>query len=111
MAKVFTIPVPPEVVRKRARERTADPRYVDGQRLLVEAMRYLSIVSPFSKGEISRKQAYSLRNHEGTIHPSRFRRIAPERNSSNSSVPTCDMGIFPKWWRLRLSSGDRRQEK
>jgi len=48
MAKVFTIPVPPEVVPKRARERTADPRYVDGQRLLVEAMRYLAQSDPLA---------------------------------------------------------------
>ncbi len=41
MAKVFTIPVPPKFGSKR-RERTADPRYVDGQRLLVEAMKYLA---------------------------------------------------------------------
>jgi hypothetical protein len=45
MAKVFTIPVPPTVGRKR-RERTSDPRYVDGQRLLVEAMRYLTQTDP-----------------------------------------------------------------
>ena len=40
MAKVFTITVPPKLGNKR-RERTSDPRYVDGQRLLVEAMKYL----------------------------------------------------------------------
>ena len=40
MAKVFTIPVPPKMGRKR-RERNPDPRYVEGQRLLVEAMKYL----------------------------------------------------------------------
>lgn len=45
MAKVFTIPVLPTVGR-RCRERTADPRYVDGQRLLVEAMRYLAQSDP-----------------------------------------------------------------
>ena len=45
MAKVFTIPVPPDVSRKR-RERTSDPRYVDGQRLLVEAMKYLTKADP-----------------------------------------------------------------
>lgn len=45
MAKVFTIPVPPNVNRKR-RERTSDPRYVEGQRLLVEAMRYLTQSDP-----------------------------------------------------------------
>jgi hypothetical protein len=48
MAKVFTIPVPPDVSRKRARERTSDPRYVDGQRLLVEAMRYLAQSDPLA---------------------------------------------------------------
>lgn len=47
MAKVFTIPVPPKMGRKR-RERTADPRYVDGQRLLVEAMRYLAQSDPLN---------------------------------------------------------------
>ena len=46
MAKVFTIPVPPDVTRKKPRARTSDPRYVDGQRLLVEAMRYLARTNP-----------------------------------------------------------------
>jgi hypothetical protein len=44
MAKVFTIPVPPKVPRRR--ERKPDPRYVDGQRLLVEAMKYLTQADP-----------------------------------------------------------------
>jgi hypothetical protein len=45
MAKVFTITVPPQLGNKR-RERTPDPRYVDGQRLLVEAMKYLAQADP-----------------------------------------------------------------
>jgi hypothetical protein len=45
MAKVFTLPVPPNLNRKR-RERTSDPRYVDGQRLLVDAMKYLTQADP-----------------------------------------------------------------
>jgi len=45
MAKVFTIPVPPKLRNKR-RERTSDPRYVEGQRLLVEAMKYLAQSDP-----------------------------------------------------------------
>ncbi|HEX3821432.1 MAG TPA: hypothetical protein VHW45_13945 [Candidatus Sulfotelmatobacter sp.] len=45
MAKVFTITVPPRL-GKRRRERTSDPRYVDGQRLLVEAMKYLAQEDP-----------------------------------------------------------------
>ena len=47
MAKVFTIPVPPDM-RKRSRQRTSDPRYVDGQRVLVEAMRYLAQSDPIA---------------------------------------------------------------
>jgi len=46
MAKVFTIPVPPKLGRATKRERTSDPRYVDGQRLLVEAMKYLAQSDP-----------------------------------------------------------------
>jgi hypothetical protein len=45
MAKLFTIPVrpnPPE----RKKERHSDPRYVEGQRLLVEAMKYLLQMDP-----------------------------------------------------------------
>lgn len=45
MAKVFTISVPPKLGNKR-RERTSDPRYVEGQRLLVEAMKYLVQIDP-----------------------------------------------------------------
>ena len=45
MAKVFTITVPPKLGNKR-RERTADPRYIDGQKLLVEAMKYLAQEDP-----------------------------------------------------------------
>jgi hypothetical protein len=44
MAKVFTITVPPKLGNKR--QRTSDPRYVDGQRLLVEAMKYLAQEDP-----------------------------------------------------------------
>jgi len=47
MAKVFTITVPPNLNRKK-RERTSDPRYVDGQRILVEAMKYLAKSDPKS---------------------------------------------------------------
>lgn len=45
MAKVFTIPVRPDATKTK-RERTADPRYVEGQRLLVQAMRYLAQTDP-----------------------------------------------------------------
>ena len=45
MAKVFTITVPPKLGTRR-RERTSDPRYVDGQRVLVQAMKYLTQADP-----------------------------------------------------------------
>src|SRR5580704_292118 len=48
MAKVFTIPVPPKLGPSRRRERSSDPRYVDGQRVLVEAMKYLTQADPVS---------------------------------------------------------------
>ncbi|HET9742650.1 MAG TPA: hypothetical protein VFQ00_07870 [Terriglobales bacterium] len=41
MARVFTIPVSPEPKRRRA-PRISDKRYIDGQKLLVEAMKYLA---------------------------------------------------------------------
>ncbi len=45
MAKMFTITLPPDLARRK-RERTADPRYVDGQKMLVEAMKYLAQADP-----------------------------------------------------------------
>jgi len=41
LAKVFTIPVLPDPTRRKGKTRSADPRYIEGQRLLVDAMRYL----------------------------------------------------------------------
>ncbi len=44
MAKVFTIPIKPEMpdpTRRKGKQRSADPRYIEGQRVLVEAMKYL----------------------------------------------------------------------
>jgi hypothetical protein len=50
MAKVFTITVPPDLGRKK-RVRTSDPRYVDGQKMLVEAMKYLAQSDPVANRE------------------------------------------------------------
>ncbi len=41
MAKVFTIPVLPDPSRRKSKKRTQDPRYIEGQRVLLEAMKYL----------------------------------------------------------------------
>ncbi len=45
MAKVFTIPVLPNP-KRRQRDRGNEPKYVEGQRLLVEAMKYLAKQNP-----------------------------------------------------------------
>jgi hypothetical protein len=45
MAKVFTIHSVPRLGNQR-RERSSDPRYVDGQRLLVDALKYLAQDDP-----------------------------------------------------------------
>jgi hypothetical protein len=48
MSKILTIPVMPDPkasLAKRAK-RTSDPRYVDGQKLIVEAIRYLAQSDP-----------------------------------------------------------------
>ena len=49
MARVFTITVPPDFRKKRVR--TDDPRYVDGQKMLVEAMKYLAKADPVGNRE------------------------------------------------------------
>ncbi len=45
MAKVFTIPVVPLALRRR-RVAVGDTRYVEGQRMIVEAMKYLAQSDP-----------------------------------------------------------------
>ena len=42
MAKVLTIPVVPDPKQKSKRKREDDPRYVEGQRVLVKAIEYLT---------------------------------------------------------------------
>jgi hypothetical protein len=46
LAKVFTIPVLPDPTRHKGKKRTLDPRYIEGQRLLVDAMKYLAQQDP-----------------------------------------------------------------
>ena len=51
MAKVLTLPIKPEMpdpARRKAKPRKPDPRYVEGQKLLVEAMRYLAQSDPLA---------------------------------------------------------------
>jgi len=45
MGRVFVIPVPPNPGRRKT-PRSGDPRYIEGQRVLVEAMKYLAQSDP-----------------------------------------------------------------
>lgn len=45
MARVLTIPVLPDPKRRKT-AREGDQRYIEGQRLLVEAMKYLAQSNP-----------------------------------------------------------------
>jgi hypothetical protein len=45
LGKVLTIPVRPDVTRMR-KPRSNDTRYIEGQRLIVDAMRYLAKDGP-----------------------------------------------------------------
>ena len=46
MAKLFVIPVPPRGKKIELEPREGDPRYLEGQRVLVEAMKYLAQSDP-----------------------------------------------------------------
>lgn len=45
VARVFTLPVVPDLKRRRT-PRISDKRYIEGQKLLVEAMKYLAQSNP-----------------------------------------------------------------
>ena len=45
MGKILTIPVLPDPARRRT-ARSSDKRYIEGQRLIVEAIRYLVKADP-----------------------------------------------------------------
>jgi hypothetical protein len=61
MAKLFTIPVQPNP-SGRNKERHSDPRYMEGQRLLVEAMKYLVQSDP----DVNRPAVELLSEHVRT---------------------------------------------
>ncbi len=62
MAKVFTIPVVPDPGRRK-RERASDRRYVDGQKMLVQAMRYLAQSDPQANREAIELLSDHFRNN------------------------------------------------
>ena len=60
MAKLFTIPAIPDPTRRKSNRHTdGDPRYVEGQRLLVEAMKYLAQQDP----QVNRQAIELLSEH------------------------------------------------
>lgn len=61
MAKLFTIPVTPDP-SGRKKQRNSDPRYLEGQRLLVEAMKYLLQADP----DVNRPAVELLSEHVRT---------------------------------------------
>jgi hypothetical protein len=46
VAKVFTMSAVPDPNRRKSQPRNFDPRYIEGQRVLVEAMKYLAQQDP-----------------------------------------------------------------
>lgn len=71
MAKVFTIPVVPDAQRSK-RERKSDSRYVEGQRLLVQAMRYLAQSDPRkNRPAIALLSDHFRNNFRMSDHPNR----------------------------------------
>ena len=91
MAKVFTIPVAPQMGRRR-RESNPDPRYVDGQRVLVEAMRYLAQSDP-----VNNRDAVGLLSERP--HPLPHDRLAshliPRTALPVLSVPSLKVHPYP----------------
>lgn len=62
MARVLTIPVVPDPGRRK-RDRTSDKRYVDGQKTLVQAMRYLAQSDPQANREAIELLSEHFRNN------------------------------------------------
>ena len=91
MAKVFTIPVPPKIGRKR-RERTSDPRYVDGQRLLVEAMKYLAQSDPVANRGAIELLSEHVRTRFRISDSPLGRVITPDFGPQTSDFRTSDLG-------------------
>jgi hypothetical protein len=58
MGRVLVIPARPNMDRVK-RERTSDKKYIDGQRILVEAMKYLAKSDP----EQNREAVHLLSEH------------------------------------------------
>jgi hypothetical protein len=81
MAKVLTIPARPNPERLR-RERKSDPRYMDGQRVLVEAMKYLAKEDPEGNRDavelLSEHFRTKFRMSDSPLNPATLEELRPE---------------------------------
>jgi hypothetical protein len=81
MAKVLTIPALPNPERLR-RERKSDPRYMDGQRVLVEAMKYLAKEDPEGNRDavelLSEHFRTKFRMSDSPLNPATLEELRPE---------------------------------
>ncbi len=81
MAKVLTIPARPNPERLR-RERKSDPRYMDGQRLLVEAMKYLAKEDPEGNRDavelLSEHFRTKFRMSDSPLNPATIEELRPD---------------------------------
>jgi hypothetical protein len=82
MAKVFTIPVKPEMPdpkRRKAGQRKSDPRFIEGQRLLVEAMKYLIQQDPTrNKDAVMLISEHFRTRFRMSDHPGELPALSPE---------------------------------
>jgi hypothetical protein len=72
-ARILTMPAPPDI--NQASRRRHDPRYLEGQRLLVEAIRYLVQADP--EGNLAAVELLSEHfrtKFRSTDHPSLIQR-------------------------------------
>ncbi len=77
MAKVFTLPVPPNPARRK-RERSSDVRYLDGQRLIVQAIQYLSKTGPdANRAAIELLSEHFRTRFRMSDHPEPVQEISP----------------------------------
>ena len=81
MAKVLTIPALPNPERLR-RERKSDPRYMDGQRVLVEAMKYLAKEDPEGNRDavelLSEHFRTKFRMSDSPLNPATIEELRPD---------------------------------
>jgi hypothetical protein len=81
MAKVLTIPARPNPERLR-RERKSDPRYMDAQRVLVEAMKYLAKEDPEGNRDavelLSEHFRTKFRMSDSPLNPATIEELRPE---------------------------------